>query len=129
MNDALHNTTDGLKKETSGHVGNARHRAQQVIHELPSVREVDEKAAGRVTKVLRAAERAPDTAYLGVMAVSMSLSLLLLSRKNKTMALFVGLWPVTILNMAMMLKSRRPSRELQQATPVSAGADGLLLAE
>jgi hypothetical protein len=129
MGDGALDDTTNLEDEAGGHLANARHRAQRVVHELPSAREVEEKAAGRATTALRAAETAPDSAYLGVMAASMALSLILLGRGNKTMALFVGLWPVTILNLAMMLKDRRPSRELQQVTPVSSGADGLLLAE
>jgi hypothetical protein len=93
------------------------------------MQEVESEATGRTATALSIAERTPDAAYLGAMAGSMALSLLLLGRRNKAMALFVGLWPVTILNMAMLLKNRRPSRELQQMTPVSADAGGPLLAE
>ena len=106
-----------------------RAKAEHSIHELPSMQEVESEATGRTATALRVAERTPDAAYLGAMAGSMALSLLLLGRRNKALALFVGLWPVTILNMAMLLKNRRPSRELQQMTPVSADAGGPLLAE
>lgn len=124
-NDSLHHTVDHLKEKAYAY----RAKAEHSIHELPSMQEMESEATGRTASALRVAERAPDAAYLGVMAASMVLSLLFLVRENKMMALFVGLWPVTILNLAMMLKNRRPSREFQQVTPVSAGADGLLLAE
>jgi hypothetical protein len=102
-------------------------KAEHAIHELPSN---GNEVTTTATSVLRTAERAPDTAYLGAMAGSMLLSLLLLGRKNKALALFVGMWPVTIVSVAMMMKNRRPSRAFEEgATPVSAGADGLLLAE
>ena len=124
-NDSLHRTVDTLREK----VHEYRAKAEHSLDELPSMQEVESEATGRTASALRIAERTPDAAYLGAMAGSMALSLLLLGRRNKAMALFVGLWPVTILNMAMMLKNRRPSRELQQMTPVSAGADGPLLAE
>jgi len=124
-NDSLHHTVDTLREK----VHEYRAKAEHSIHEMPSMEEIEGEATGRTATVLRAAEKAPDAAYLGAMAASMGLSLVLLGRRNKALALFVGLWPVTILNMAMMLKNRRPSRELQQMTPVSADADGPLLAE
>ena len=63
---------------------------------MPSMEEMESEATGRTATVLRAAEKAPDAAYLGAMAASMGLSLVLLGRRNKALALFVGLWPVTI---------------------------------
>ena len=124
-NDSVHHTVDTLKEKAHEY----RAKAEHSIHELPSMQEVESEATGRTAAALRVAERTPDAAYLGAMAGSMALSLLLLGRKNKALALFVGLWPVTILNMAMLLKNRRPSREFQQMTPVSADAGGPLLAE
>jgi hypothetical protein len=120
-----HHTVDTLKEK----VHEYRTKAEHSIHELPSMQEVESEATGRTAAALRVAERTPDAAYLGAMAGSMALSLLLLARRNEAMALFVGLWPVTILNMALLLKNRRPSREFQQMTPVSADAGGPLLAE
>jgi hypothetical protein len=124
-NDARHHTVSTLNEKAQEY----RARAEHSIHELPSLQEVESEATGRTASALRVAERTPDAAYLGAMAGSMALSLLLLGRRNKALALFVGLWPVTILNMAMLLKNRRPSRELQQMTPVSSDAGGPLLAE
>jgi hypothetical protein len=124
-NDSRHHAVDTLKDK----VHEYRAKAEHSIHELPSMQEVESEATGRTATALRVAEQAPDAAYLGAMAGSMALSLLLLGRRNKALALFVGLWPVTILNMAMLLKNRRPSREFQQMTPVSADAGGPLLAE
>ena len=124
-NDSRHHTVDALKEK----VHEYRAKAEHSIHELPSMQEVESEATGRTATALRVAEQAPDAAYLGAMAGSMALSLLLLGRRNKALALFVGLWPVTILNMAMLLKNHRPSREFQQMTPVSADAGGPLLAE
>ena len=124
-NNSVHHAVDTLREK----VHEYRAKAEHSIHELPSMEEVESEATGRTASALRVAERTPDAAYLGAMAGAMGLSLLLLGRRNKALALFVGLWPVTILNMAMMLKNRRPSRELQQMTPVSADAGGPLLAE
>ena len=124
-NDSLHHTVDTIREKAHEY----RAKAEHSIHEMPSMEEMESEATGRTAKALHAAEKAPDAAYLGAMAVSMGLSLVLLGRRNKALALFVGLWPVTILNMAMMLKNRRPSREFEQMTPVSADAGGPLLAE
>ena len=117
-------TRDAADEYANGY----RRKAEHTLHDLTSTHQVQE-GSHQLSKVLSKAEQTPDSAYLGAMAASMVLSLLLLGRKNKALALFVGLWPVTIVNIALMLKKRRPSREIQQPAGTPAGVDGLLLAE
>ena len=127
IDDIRKRMTDG--RETAGaYAHDYQRKAEHVLHDLTATHPVQE-ATQQASTVLRKAERTPDALYLGAVAASMVLSLLLLGRKNKVLALFVGLWPVTIVNIALMLKNRRPSRELQQPAGTPAGVDGLLLAE
>ena len=67
---------------------------------------------GQATQVMHKAEELPDTVYLGAAIGSIVLSLFFLLLRRRDMALFVGLWPPTILNLIMVMKQRHPSREL-----------------
>ena len=58
------------------------------------------------------AERLPANAYFYAAAGSVLLSLLFLLAGKQKAAIFVGLWPPTIVNGAMMMKRLRPSQEL-----------------
>jgi hypothetical protein len=87
---------------------------------------------GEATKAMGQAEDLPDTLYLGAVAGSIVLSLLLFIARRKEMALFVGLWPPTILNLVMLMKQRRPAREMarmQAEQGNSAAVMGDLMAE
>jgi hypothetical protein len=124
--DDIKRRMDSARDATQEYAHEYREKAEHAIHELPSSRD---ELATTAEGALRSAKSAPDSAYLGAIAGSMLLSLMLLGRKNKALALFVGLWPVTIINIALMLKKRRPTRETQQPGGTPAGVDGLLLAE
>ena len=50
----------------------------------------------------------------------------LLMGKRRHMSLFVGLWPVTILNLALMLKNRRISEQVSRIPSVVEPLDELL---
>jgi len=69
----------------------------------------------RATGAMQLAEKTPDTAYLGFVFGSILLSALLFLAKKRDLALFVGLWPPTLLNLVILLKERRPSHELSAA--------------
>lgn len=69
-------------------------------------------------EVMRRVEELPDTSFVALTLGSIALSAIFMMMKKREAAIFVGLWPPTILNLARMMKDRRPSRELQsgQAT-------------
>ena len=78
-NDSLHHTVDTLKEKAHEY----RAKAEHSLQELPSMEEMESEATGRTASALRIAERTPDAAYLGAMAGSMALSLLLLGRRKQ----------------------------------------------
>jgi hypothetical protein len=61
---------------------------------------------------MRTAEDLPMPAYLGGVFGSIALSALLFIAGKREMAIFVGLWPPTILNLMLAMKQLRPSSEL-----------------
>ena len=63
----------------------------------------------------RQAEQIPTNVYLAGVFGSMALSMLLFMMGKRNAAVFVGLWPPTILNMAMVYKKLKPSQELSGA--------------
>jgi hypothetical protein len=99
-----------------------RHRAGSMVKDLPAG-EVTVKAQATASDLLGKAEQAPDGAYLAGVGGAMALSTLLLLAKRPSMALFVGIWPATILSLLMVLKQRRPSHEIasMQATGTMVG--------
>jgi hypothetical protein len=62
--------------------------------------------------LMGAIEQLPSTFYLYGTLGSIGLSLLLRIMGRKDFANFVGLWPPTILSLAMLNKMLRPSREM-----------------
>lgn len=66
-------------------------------------------------EVASAAEGIPTNVYLGGVFGSIAVSALLMIMGKKNASLFVGLWPPTILNLAMVYKRLRPSREFSGA--------------
>ena len=68
----------------------------------------------QASQAMRTAEETPDSIYLGTVIASIAASALLYMMNKKDLSIFVGLWPPTLLNLALMLKQRRPSREMQQ---------------
>ncbi len=57
-------------------------------------------------------EKLPTNYYFLGAGVSMALSALLLLAGKQKLAIFIGLWPMTILNGAVMMKALRPSQEV-----------------
>jgi hypothetical protein len=62
--------------------------------------------------VMAGLEQLPATAYVWATFGSIGLSLLLRLVGRKDFATFVGLWPSTIVALALLNKQLRPSREL-----------------
>ena len=57
-------------------------------------------------------EKLPTNYYFWGAGASMLTSALLLLAGKQKLAIFVGLWPMTILNGAVMMKALRPSKEV-----------------
>ncbi len=120
-----------LQEKASELQHDARERASELRDHATDVArdtaiDAQGKAQWQTTKALRRAERTPDFVYLGAVFASMAVSMMLLMRKRRSMSLFVGLWPVTILNIAMMLKNRRVSEEITRIPSVVDVRDELL---
>ncbi len=62
-------------------------------------------------RAMEQVESMPSSVYLGTVIGSMALSLLLFMLGRRNLGLFVGLWPPTILNLALFSKMLRPSRD------------------
>lgn len=84
------------------------------------VKDMDTREAGdRVQRGARdlaeQAEAIPTNVYLGGVFGSIALSLLFFLAGKRNLGIFVGLWPPTLLNMAMVYKNLKPSKELSGA--------------
>jgi uncharacterized membrane protein len=90
----------------------ARGKAQETMRDVQSRDEV-RMAQQRAAQMMSTGERMPDTLYLAAGLGSMALSALFLLTKKPHMALFFGMWPSTIVSLAMLMKQRHPSREMQ----------------
>lgn len=64
--------------------------------------------------VVEQVEDIPVNVYFGGVIASIAASALLFLMGKRNLGLFVGLWPPTILNMALFAKKLRPSRELSR---------------
>ncbi len=58
-------------------------------------------------------EGLPSNVYFAGVIGSIAVSALLMMMGRKNLSLFVGLWPPTILNLAIFAKQLRPSREME----------------
>ncbi len=68
-------------------------------------------------RAIKQAEEMPSNAYMGAVLGSMALSALLFMLGRRNLAIFVGLWPPTILNLGLFTKILRPSHEAESETP------------
>ena len=91
---------DGMRESTRWVADQATDAVQQV--------QADPTPRG----VLGAIEDLPATVYLWAVLGSIGASLLLRLAGKREFATFVGLWPHTIVALALMNKQLRPSREL-----------------
>jgi hypothetical protein len=64
---------------------------------------------------LERVEGIPTNVYYGGVIGSIVASALLMMMGKRNLSLFVGLWPPTLLNMALFTKQLRPSREVGSA--------------
>jgi hypothetical protein len=65
-------------------------------------------------RAIEQAETMPTSVYLGGVIGSIALSAILFMMGRRDLGLFVGLWPPTILNLALFSKQLRPSREMEE---------------
>ena len=65
--------------------------------------------------VARQAEEMPPSVYFGAVIGSIVLSAVLFLLGRRNLGIFVGLWPPTILNMALFAKQLCPSRDMENA--------------
>ena len=91
---------DGMRESTSRVADQATDAAQQVQDD-PTPR-----------GLMGAVEDLPATVYLWATLGSIGVSLLLRLAGKREFANFVGLWPPTIVALALMNKQLRPSREM-----------------
>lgn len=62
-------------------------------------------------RAIQQVESMPSSVSLGTVLGSMALSLVLFMLGRRNLGLFVGLWPPTILNLALFSKMLRSSRD------------------
>ncbi len=62
----------------------------------------------------RQAEDMPSSLYFGGVLGSIALSAILFMTGRRNAGIFVGLWPPTLLNMALFAKQLRPSRDMDR---------------
>jgi len=60
------------------------------------------------------AEDMPSSLYFGGVLGSIALSALLFMTGRRNAGIFVGLWPPTLLNMALFAKQLRPSKDIDR---------------
>ena len=66
-------------------------------------------------RAMEQVEGLPANVYYGGVIGSIVLSALLFMMGKRNLGIFVGLWPPTILNLALFTKQLRPSREVDRA--------------
>jgi hypothetical protein len=66
-------------------------------------------------KAMEQVESLPANVYYGAVIGSIALSALLFLVGKKNLGIFVGLWPPTLLNLAIFTKQLRPSHEVGEA--------------
>jgi hypothetical protein len=66
------------------------------------------------THLMEQVEGVPANVYYGGVIGSILLSALLFLTGKRNAGIFVGLWPPTILNLALFTKQLRPSREMRE---------------
>ena len=78
------------------------------------MREQSQRVMEGSKQALEQVEEIPSNVYYGAVLGSMVVSLLLFISGKRNLGLFVGLWPPTILNLALFAKQLRPSREVDR---------------
>ena len=76
--------------------------------------DVQHQAQERSREAVRQAEEMPASLYFAAVIGSIGLSALLFLMGKRNLGIFVGLWPPTILNMALFAKQLRPSTDVDQ---------------
>ncbi len=88
-------------------------RAQDTLQETQDrAHDTMQKPMEQTKNALEQVENIPSNIYYGGVIGSIVLSALLMMMGKRNLSLFVGLWPPTILNLALFSKQLRPSREI-----------------
>ena len=106
------NEGGGAQQRVSQAGQQAKEAAQRVGQQTGEAFQEFQQEQNPVKGLEAFADRLPGNAYFYTAAGSVLLSLLLLLAGKQKAAIFVGLWPPTIINGAMMMKHLRPSQEL-----------------
>jgi hypothetical protein len=78
-------------------------------------RETGERAFDRGQQVMEQVEGIPANVYYGAVLGSIGVSALLFLMGKRNLGVFVGLWPPTLLNLALFTKQLKPSHEMGEA--------------
>lgn len=76
--------------------------------------DVQHQAQDRSNEAVKRAEDMPSSMYFGAVIGSIVLSAILFMTGRRNLGIFVGLWPPTILNMALFAKQLRPSQDVER---------------
>jgi hypothetical protein len=98
----------------------SREEIEELQAEIDDLRDQAQRRGLRLIKsarsqsevALKRVEDWPDSYYLAGVIGSIAFSLLLYMVGKKQMALFIGLWPPTLLNLTWFMKERHPSKEM-----------------
>lgn len=82
--------------------------------EMSTFSDVQHEAKDRSHEAVKRAEDMPSSMYFGAVVGSIVISAILFLTGRRNLGIFVGLWPPTILNMALFAKQLRPSHDVER---------------
>jgi hypothetical protein len=82
--------------------------------EMSTFSEVQNQAQDRAIDAVKRTEDIPSSIYFGAVIGSIVLSAILFMTGRRNIGIFVGLWPPTILNMALFAKQLHPSQDVER---------------
>jgi len=82
--------------------------------EMSTFSEVQNQAQDRAIDAVKRTEDIPRSVYFGAVIGSIVLSAILFITGRRNIGIFVGLWPPTILNMALFAKQLHPSQDVER---------------
>jgi hypothetical protein len=88
------------------------HRSAQSITREEAMQTQTSELQHQGQRTMEQIENIPANVFYGGVIGSIALSALLFMMGRRELAIFVGLWPPTILNMVLFMKQLRPSREV-----------------
>jgi hypothetical protein len=104
-----HNTSSYGSGYGTGTMEQQREQARE------QAKHTGEKVFGQGEQMMEKVEGMPANVYYGAVLGSIGLSALLFLIGKRNLGIFVGLWPPTLLNLALFTKQLRPSHEMREA--------------